>query len=147
MCLINYSFAYISAHAHTTAANDSKHIILKGQSGVIFFALRIISLRRFEKKTVIQLRSLVRFRSAITRGTTNPRSQGWRGGSGRASRLRDRDQRHSVHSPVIRPWERGYSGSAGACVHASSFATPLHPPTITTRMLPLSALPAPINYS
>ena len=46
MCLINYSLAYTSAHARTTAANDSKH--MKGQSGVIFFALRIISLRGFE---------------------------------------------------------------------------------------------------
>ena len=29
------------------------------------------------------------------------RQQGWRGGSGRASRLRDRDQRHSGHSLVL----------------------------------------------
>ena len=53
-------------------------------------------------------------------------------GGRRASRSRDRDQRHSGH----RPWERGYSGlpeSAGACVYTSSLATPLHPPTTTSQ--------------
>ena len=46
-----------------------------------------------------------------------------RAGGGRASRSRDRDQRHSGHSLVPR-------------LHAWTFtsARSLHPPTITTRM-------------
>ena len=56
--------------------------------------------------------------------------------AGRAAGERAIAIRHSGHSLVPRPWERGgYSGlpeSTGACVHASSLATPLHPPTITS---------------